>query len=119
MRGGDRTSRVALRSQKRIFKGFLHNLSLSNPSKIVKIRFSSHLFLNLLKFQEHIGILASDVGTNNRISDPISRILILINANYHTPHISPRSFSRIILINSSLVIPSISVTETLNVFSPY
>ena len=34
-------------------KQFVH-LSASNPSKIVKIRFCSHLFLSLLKFQEHI-----------------------------------------------------------------
>ncbi len=36
--------------------GFVHNLSIANPLKIVNNWFCSHLFVDPLKFQEHIDI---------------------------------------------------------------
>jgi hypothetical protein len=37
-------------------EGNVHNLSIANPLKIVNNRFCSLLFVDPLKFQEHIGI---------------------------------------------------------------
>jgi hypothetical protein len=39
-------------------EGYVHKLSIPNPQKTVNNWFCSHLFHGLLKFQEHVGMLA-------------------------------------------------------------
>ena len=42
-------------------EGFVHYGSIANPLEIVNNWFCSHLFLDPLKFQEHIGINVADL----------------------------------------------------------
>ncbi len=79
-----------------LIPGYVHKLSIANPPKIVNISFCSLLFVDPLKFQEHIGINVASLRvktgafrwSQGNLKPVISSILVdWVNLCYLIPYL--------------------------------